>query len=96
MRRAGAKPDEVDDFNDAERVEDKEGDEPFFLAVASGMPESESFEDRSPDGHDDEEGENCAHESKCKRRLYRRGVKWRKVVHMRGLYHTLHPCGISE
>jgi len=35
----GAEPDEIDNFKNAECVDDEKRDEPPFLAVASGIPE---------------------------------------------------------
>ena len=83
MRRAWAEPDKIDNFKDAERVENEKCDEPLFLAAARRVPESKSFQNSSPDHYDDEEGENRAHEPR-----HEWGISG-EVVHRRELYHTL-------
>ena len=65
-RRIRAEPNEIDDFENAERIDDKECDEPLLLTVTCGVPESVSFDSDCPDCCEDDEGEYCEHE--CRRK----------------------------
>ena len=49
MGRCRAEPDEIDDFKDADRVDNEKCDEPPFLTAAGGIPERVPFQDNSPD-----------------------------------------------
>ena len=46
-------PDQVNDFKNAESVDDEERYEPFFLPVARRMPEGIALDDNSPEHNDD-------------------------------------------
>lgn len=80
----GAEPDEVDDFENAERVDNQQGDKPFLLTTACSVPERISLQNDSPKRHDENEWDKDAHKSRRERRVERR--VW---LHMRRLYHTL-------
>lgn len=84
MRRGWAEPDEIDDFKDTEGVDDKESDEPAFLAAACCVPKRVSFNGDRPERYDYKKWKKCNHESGSERRIERR-----VVVHICGLYHTL-------
>jgi len=90
VRSVGTEPDEIDDLKDAERVDDEERDEPPLLSVSCGVPKSISFENNGPEYDDEEEWKKYKGSSRCKW-----GIKWREVVHIRELYHTLRTCDIS-
>ena len=38
----------IDDFENAESVQDEKGDEPIFLSQFGGFPESETFPNKRP------------------------------------------------
>lgn len=72
-------PDEIDDLEDADRVNNEEYDEPPFLAIARRMPERIPFENNGPEQDDDEKGKERERQSGRERR-----IKWREVVHICG------------
>jgi len=79
-----AEPDEVDDFQDAERIDDQEGNEPLLLAAACGVPERVTLQDNSPQYRHENKRYEDARESRRQRRIERR-----VCLHMYGSYHTL-------
>ena len=67
-----AEPDEIDELEDADRVEHEQADKPFFLAVTCRMPEGEPFDGDTPDREDkDKRGEEYEERHE---RDHRRGV----------------------
>src|SRR6185503_19522125 len=49
---------EVDNLENAQRIDDEEGDEPLLLLKLGGAPESHAFPDVAP-GHDEEDEEEA-------------------------------------
>lgn len=84
--RRGTEPDEVEGFEDAEGVDNKQGDEPPFLSTSSSVPEREAFEDDGPEQGKEKERGECKHEFR-----HKRSRKRGDVLHICGLYHTLYP-----
>lgn len=50
-----AEEQDIDDFKNAECVDDKQYDEPPALVVTSGIPQRCSFPREGPDEHDDKD-----------------------------------------
>ena len=82
--RFRTEPDEVNDFQDADRVDDQESDKPPFLRIAGGVPERIALDGDGPERRDDDDRDKREHELGRER-----GIKRRVWLHMSGLYHTL-------
>src|SRR3989344_2245949 len=83
-RRRGTKPDEIDDLEDAERVDNEERDEPFLLTAARRVPERVPLQDDGPERHHKDNGDKDAHQPWCEW-----GIERCVCLHMSVVYHTL-------
>lgn len=77
-------PDEINDFEDAERVDDEKCDEPTLLTAACRVPKRVTLDEDRPKCHyyenRNERGEQGGREWR---------IKWCVRLHIRRLYHTL-------
>lgn len=83
-RRFGTEPDKIDDFKNAERIDNEERDEPPLLTAARRMPERVTFQCDCPKNYDENNRNENAHKFRSER-----GIKWCESVHVYKLYHTL-------
>ncbi len=82
------KPNQIDNLEDAEGVDDKEGDKPLLLRIACGVPQRETFYYHAPYEEGKKEGQGNGYQGPRPRQSCESG---RKVVHMAPEYHTLAP-----
>lgn len=54
MRRSLTEPDEINDLENAERIDDEERNEPTLLTVTRCVPKGEALYDDGPDRHYDD------------------------------------------
>ena len=59
----GAEPNQVHEFQDAERVDDEKGYEPFLLPITCRMPESIALDDDGPEHDHDKKRHQREHQS---------------------------------
>lgn len=63
----GAEPEEIGDFENPDRVDNKECDEPSLLTGARGVPEGITLQNNSPESDHDDQGQNGEHKSRGER-----------------------------